>query len=300
MKILILGGDGMLGHQLLLSLQDQHAVKVTLRKEREAYAQYGLFDTSNSYFGMDVSHQQNLSRVLSDFAPHAVINAVGIVKQRNSSKEAIPSVEINALFPHRLSQMCEAINARVIHFSTDCVFSGRKGQYTEADRSDAEDLYGKSKYLGEIHDKHCVTLRSSVIGLELSRKASLIEWFLAQAGTIKGFRQAIYSGFTTQEMSRIVAHILINCPTLYGVWQVSSAAINKYELLTIFSSLLGRQDICIEPDDHFICDRSLRGEAFNRETGYKAPNWEAMLKELAEQVKTRYGATLCQEIKCSA
>jgi dTDP-4-dehydrorhamnose reductase len=299
MKILILGGDGMLGHQMLLSLQHRHEVKVTLRQDRHAYAQYDLFDTSNSYVGIDVCDENDISTVLSDFNPHAVINAVGVVKQRQSAKEAIPSLTINSLFPHRLSQMCESIKARTIHFSTDCIFSGRRGNYTEADVSDAEDLYGRSKFLGEIQDKHCVTLRSSVIGLELSRKASLIEWFLAQKGTIKGFRQAIYSGLTTQEMSRVVEHVLVKCPDLSGVWHVSSHAINKYELLAMFSALLGRKDTKIEPDDHFICDRSLMGETFNRRTGYKAPSWEAMLTELAEQVKTRYGERLFQEMKCS-
>src|SRR5262249_5174440 len=148
------------------------------------------------------------------------------------------------------------------------------------DRSDAEDLYGKSKYLGEVHEPHCITLRSSIIGLELSRKTSLIEWFLAQKGTIKGFKQAIYSGLTTQEMSRVIERVLVQHPSLSGLWHVASAtAINKYDLLSQFSNLLERQDIHIEPDENFRCDRSLNADAFYRATGYESPTWDIMLRQ---------------------
>ena len=288
MKILILGGDGMLGHQLLLSLQKRHDVKITLRQSLALYQQYGLFTTENSYFGVDIYNKHILFNILNEFQPVAVINAIGVVKQRKTAKEAIPCIEINALFPHHLAQMCSVTNTRMIHISTDCVFSGRKGNYIESDFSDAEDLYGKSKYLGEVHDKHCITLRSSIIGLELARKTSLIEWFLAQRGTIKGFRHAIYSGITTQEMSRVIEHVLINHPDLSGLWHVSSLnTIDKYELLSIFSKKLNRNDIEIIPDDHFVCDRSLAGDAFSKITGYQSPNWETMLSELADQVKQR-------------
>lgn len=288
MRILIVGGDGMLGHQLLQTLQKQHEVKVTLRQNLSAYTHYGYYHADNTYTGVDIRRDEELLEALAHFQPQAVINAVGVVKQRKSAKDAIPSLEINALFPHRLALMCEAVKARMVHISTDCVFSGRKGKYTEQDLSDAEDLYGKSKYLGEVTDSHCVTLRSSIIGLELSHKTGLIEWFLAQKGTIKGFRKAIYSGLTTQEMSRVIERILVQHPELSGVWQVSSdTAINKYELLTAFTEMLGRKDIQIEPDDNFVCDRSLLSEPFKKATGYKPPTWQTMLGELATQVKQR-------------
>lgn len=282
MKILILGGDGMLGHQLMLSLQKRHQVKVTLRQDMKVYQQYNLFNTTNSYFGIDVCQHEGLLRVLSDFQPQAVINAVGVIKQRQIANEAIPNIEINALFPHRLAQLCKKIKTRMIHFSTDCIFSGQKGRYLENDHSDAKDFYGKSKYLGEVQDSHCLTLRSSVIGLELARKTSLIEWFFAQKGVIKGFRRAIYSGLTTQEMSRVIELVLMEHPNLSGVWHVSSDFINKYELLTKLSDIIGRKDIQINPDDSFVCDRSLIGDAFCKVTGYKSPSWEMMLKELAD------------------
>ena len=189
MRLLILGGDGMLGHQLLKSLAPRHEVRVTLRQDMEAYAAYQLFDNANSYTGIDVRSLERLAEVLADFRPEAVINAVGIVKQRPTAKESIPSLEINSLLPHRLAVLCKAIGARLIHLSTDCIFSGKKGNYQESDPSDAEDLYGKTKFLGETQENHCLTLRTSIIGRELSRNKSLLEWFLAQRRHNQGLYQ---------------------------------------------------------------------------------------------------------------
>ncbi|EKD55054.1 MAG: hypothetical protein ACD_60C00028G0051 [uncultured bacterium] len=293
MKILVLGGDGMLGHQLLLNLQKRHHARATLRQDKTVYEKYRLFDEANSYFGVDVRGDDYLEGVLSHFKPDAVINAVGVIKQRQMANDAIPNIEINALFPHRLAILCKKIGARMIHFSTDCVFSGKKGKYTENDLSDAYDFYGKSKYLGEVHEPHCLTLRSSVIGLELAHKASLIEWFLARHGVVKGFRQAIYTGLTTQEMSRVIELVLVKHPTLSGVLHVSSSAISKYDLLMYFSELLHLKEIQIEPDDQFVCDRSLQSDVFCGITGYKAPTWASMLSELADQVKERERMTEC-------
>lgn len=279
MRILILGGDGMLGHQLLKSLSPRHEVKVTLRQDLEAYAPFQLFNYDNAYLGIDVRSLERLTEVLADFRPEAVINAVGIVKQRPTAKESIPSLEINSLLPHRLSVLCKAVGARLIHLSTDCIFSGKKGNYQESDLSDAEDLYGKTKYLGETQDSHCLTLRTSIIGRELSRHKSLLEWFLAQRGTIKGFTKAIYTGFTTLEMSRIIENMLVNYPEASGVYQVSSDPINKYELLLLFREKLGLT-IEIIPDDSFCCDRSLDSSRFRKEFLYTPPTWETMIEEL--------------------
>lgn len=279
MRILILGGDGMLGHQTLKCLALNHNVRVTLRQDLEAYASYGLFNNDNSYTGIDVRSLGRLTEVFADFRPNAVINAVGIVKQRPTAKESIPSLEINSLLPHRLSILCKGIGARLIHLSTDCIYSGRKGNYQEDDPSDAEDLYGKTKYLGEVHDDHCLTLRTSIIGRELARNKSLLEWFLAQSGTVKGFTKAIYTGFTTIEMSRIIEKMLVHHPEASGVYQVSSDPINKYELLLLFKEKLGRK-IEIVADDSFCCDRSLDSARFRKEFSYIPPTWEAMIEEL--------------------
>jgi dTDP-4-dehydrorhamnose reductase len=289
LRILILGGDGMLGHRLLMHLQDRHETKVTLRRELAAYEHYGLFTLENSYWSVEVKDTERLLDVVGDFRPEAVINAVGIVKQRGPAKEAIPSLEINALLPHRLAVLCRAVGARLVHLSTDCVFSGRKGNYTEGDLPDAEDLYGRTKLLGEVTDAGCITLRTSIIGLELSRRVGLIEWFLAQRGEIRGFTKAIYTGLTTAEMSHVIERVLVEHPHLSGVWQVASEPLDKYDLLVRFSEVLGRDDIHIVPDDTVRIDRSLLSVAFEKATGYSAPGWSEMLKELGAEVRRRQG-----------
>ena len=287
MRVLILGGDGMLGHRLLLHLRDRHEVKVTLRRDLEAYAQFGLFDRENSYPNVDVRSEERLLEAVADFRPEAVVNAAGIVKQRDAAKEYLPSIEINALLPHRLAVICRAAGARLVHMSTDCVFSGRRGNYTEKDLPDAEDLYGRTKLLGEVGGAGCVTLRTSIIGLELSRKGGLIEWFLAQKGEIKGFTRAIYTGLTTTEMSRVIERVLVEHPDLSGVWQVASEPISKYDLLRRFAEVLGREGVRIVPNDAVEIDRSLSALEFQGTTGYHPPGWEQMLAELGSEVHDR-------------
>jgi dTDP-4-dehydrorhamnose reductase len=278
-RILILGGDGMLGHQLLKSLAPRHDVRVTLRHELPVYAALGMFNGGNAYGGIDVRSLDRITEVLANFRPHAVINAVGIVKQRSIARESIPSLEINALFPHRLNLLCNAVGARMVHMSTDCVFSGRKGNYRENDVSDAEDLYGRSKFLGEVHDAPCLTLRTSIIGRELFRKIGLLEWFLVQKGTVKGFRRVIYTGFTTLEMARIIERMLIHYPQAYGVYQVSSDPITKYDLLLLFREKLAHA-VEIEPDEVYSYDRSLDSTRFRKEFDYSPPSWAMMIEEL--------------------
>ena len=289
MRVLILGGDGMLGHRLLKHLRGKHDVRVTLRRGPSEYERYGLFDESNSYYGVEVLDQDKVTEVVADFRPEAVLNAVGIVKQRGAAKEAIPSLNVNSLLPHRLTLLCRAAGARLVHVSTDCVFSGKRGNYTEEDVPDAEDLYGRTKLLGEVAEPGSVTLRTSIIGLELSRKTGLIEWFLEQRGKIKGFRRAIDSGLTTPELSHVIEFVLTEHPNLHGVWQVASEPINKYDLLVRFSEILGREDVEITPDDAVKIDRSLSGVAFGEATGYSAPGWNAMLQELCAEVRERQG-----------
>ncbi|MFQ5346151.1 MAG: dTDP-4-dehydrorhamnose reductase family protein [Mariprofundus sp.] len=287
MRILILGGDGMLGHQLLKSWQGNHEVRVTLRGDAMRYADYGLFSSENSFYGMDVLDFPALEKTVRLFRPEAIVNAVGIVKQRAEAHDTILSLEVNALLPHRLSQLCGEIDARLIHLSTDCVFSGDRGMYTENDLEDARDLYGRSKLMGEVHDAHAVTLRTSIIGLELSRNKSLIEWFLAQSGQVKGFTRAIYSGFTTCEMARIIEHVLLDYRSISGLWHVASEPISKYALLSELRDLMQRRDIELLSENDFFCQRSLDATRFNTETGYQPPSWHEMLRELAADIRER-------------
>jgi dTDP-4-dehydrorhamnose reductase len=286
-RILILGGDGMLGHQLLKSWQDTHDVRVTLRQNQSHYAKYNLFHTGNSFYNIDVRGFDDVIKVAETFKPDAVVNAVGIIKQRTEAQDAIMSLEINSLLPHRLSSLCEQLGSRLIHISTDCVFSGSKGNYLEDDLEDASDLYGRSKLLGEVTDSSAVTLRTSIIGLELARKKSLVEWFLNQRGAIRGFIKTIYSGFTTQELARIIEFILLKHSSLSGLWHVASAPINKYDLLKKLGDYLNKDNIKIEPSDELVCDRSLNASRFNETIGYQPPSWDEMLKELAQQIRER-------------
>lgn len=287
MRILILGGEGMLGHQLVQSLSERHELFSTIRGNIQSSSLHRWLPADRLCGGVDVRSADALSEVFARARPLAVINAVGIVKQRDAARDAIESLEVNALLPHRLALMCETVGARLIQISTDCVFSGETGGYRESDFADARDLYGRSKYLGEVGAPHCVTLRSSIIGLELKHKSSLIEWFLAQRGTIRGFRKAIFSGLTTAEMARVIDRVLVDWTALSGLYQVASDPINKYDLLTRLAHNLGREDIRIEPDDSFSCDRSLNADAFNTATGYRPPAWDDMLAELSEQIQAR-------------
>jgi len=285
-RILILGGNGMLGHQLLISLIKNHDVRVTLRRNLHDYEEFGLFTSENAYTNIDVCSTGHLKEILFDYRPDVVINAVGIIKQRENDNASISNIEINALFPHKLSLLCKNLGARLIQVSTDCVFSGEKGNYTEDDISDARDLYGRCKYLGELKEEHCLTLRTSIIGLELSNRKSLIEWFLAQSGTISGYRKAIYSGITTMEMARVLNKVLTEYPKLFGLYHVASQKISKYKILCDLEKFLDRKNIIL-PDDTVICDRSLNGTRFMKETGYTVPNWDVMLKELVVLIKSR-------------
>ena len=290
MRILILGGDGMLGHQLFKHLKSRHDVRVTLRQDMAVYKRFMLFSTENTYPGIDVRSSGRLVEVLTDFHPDAVVNAIGIVKQLPEAKESIPSLEINALFPHRLALLCKDISARMIHLSTDCVFSGKKGNYMESDTSDADDLYGRTKFLGEVTEKNCLTLRTSMIGLELSRKKNLLEWFLAQKRNVNGYKRVIFSGFTTLELSRVIENLLANYPEAHGVYHVSSEPISKLDLLSLIKEYLKFQ-IEIIPDESFACDRSLDSSKFRQEFNYNPQSWEEMIIELCEDIRFNHKTT---------
>ncbi|MBA4695774.1 MAG: SDR family oxidoreductase [Legionella sp.] len=295
MKVLILGGSGMLGHQLLTGLQKQHEVRVTLRETIRTYQSYGIFDETNSYYGIDLIQKEALDDVIVDFKPDAIVNAAGVIKQRQPTNEITEHLEMNALFPHRLANLCKKFNIRLIHISTDCVFSGLKGQYTENDLSDAEDIYGKTKFLGEVLCDNVINLRTSFIGPELSRKTSLLEWYLAQTGKIKGYNRVFFSGLTTLEISRVIHHLLTAHRSLSGIWNVSGQPISKYHLLLRLTQLLRRQDIFIEAYADLACDRSLNSQAFQETTLYMPPSWDRMLIELTDQIRNNplYASSKC-------
>ncbi|MDR1012571.1 MAG: SDR family oxidoreductase [Coxiellaceae bacterium] len=287
MRILILGGDGMLGHQLFLHLRENHEVKVTLKKNLSLYSNIDLFDYENSYFGVDALNHFDLIKIFSDFMPEIVINAIGIIKQRCASDNVYLSLQINSLLPHRLLVLCKLIKSKLIHFSTDCVFSGLKGNYTEEDLPDAQDVYGRTKILGEVVEGNCLTLRVSIVGLELFNKRSLIEWFLQQRGEISGFANAIYTGISNIEIARIIEHILVFYPKLCGLFHIASEKISKYDLLCRLYKALNKKNIKIRSNDKMFCDRSLVDKKFHDIVDYKILGWNDMLSELAMLIKKR-------------
>src|SRR5450759_3391109 len=232
MKILILGGSGMLGHRLWMNLRKDHEVWVTVRGEHNPFPCVPEFPEEFIRYRVDGLMFEEVTRALASIQPDLVINCIGLIKQMGHlAKDPLFSISLNSLLPHRISLICRAAKIRMIHISTDCVFSGKKGHYTEEDQSDAEDLYGRTKFLGEVYYPHCVTLRTSIIGMELKTRLGLIEWFLAQQGTIKGFKRAIFTGFTTDELSHIIENYVIPNLDLHGLYQVSSNPISKYDLL---------------------------------------------------------------------
>lgn len=287
MKIMILGADGMLGHQLVQSYRGRHETVGTYRKPSEGYTGISGYLADSCHYGVEASNFSAINDLIAESKPDAVINAIGIVKQRAESKELIASIEVNALLPHKLALYCQAAGARLVHLSTDCVFSGSRGMYQETDFADADDVYGRTKLLGEVADSGCITLRTSIIGLELSRKKSLVEWFLAQRGSIQGFRNAIYSGLTTLEMARVIEMLLVRYPAASGLYHLSSESISKYELLAQLNALLGNK-LEISENLDFRCERSMRSDRFRADFDYTPPTWPAMLEELAAQIKERY------------
>jgi dTDP-4-dehydrorhamnose reductase len=297
-RVLILGGDGMLGHQLARGLSAHHDVGVTLRGGAEVARAAGASPKPGSadggarsenervFPGVDVRDIDRVAEVLAAFQPQAVANAVGIVKQRPESGDPLPALEVNAVFPHRLARLCTEAGARLVHFSTDCVFSGRKGDYRETDIPDPVDTYGRTKLLGELAAPY-LTLRTSIIGLEQGRRQGLVEWFLASRGRVQGYRRVLYSGLTTLEMARLVDRLLVEHPDLAGLFHVASAPIDKFTLLSRLARELDREDVRIEPVDEPICDRSLCADVFAGATGYRPPGWDEMLGELAQEVRRR-------------
>jgi dTDP-4-dehydrorhamnose reductase len=283
MRILIFGGDGMLGHRLLAQFAPRHETWVTLHRPLDAYSGLGCFGPHNAIGGVDVRDVQTLAAVLGAFRPEAVVNASGIVKQRTQVDDR-EFMEVNAIFPHVLARLCQSHGARLVHLSTDCVFSGKKGNYSEEDRPDPEDVYGLSKLLGEVDDRSVLTLRTSMIGLELHRKTGLVEWLLAQRGRrVKGWRKAIFSGFTTAELARLIERLIVQYPGASGLYHASSAPISKYDLLVKINSAL-RIGVEIVPDDSVICDRSLDSARFRSVFGYTPPTWDTMVTELAAEI----------------
>ena len=281
-KVLILGATGMLGHMLFNQL--------SLHPDFDVYATARTSSGLSQWFSPDLVkkiqtdvYAENFDTIIHAFAfiqPDILINCIGLIKQLPIASDPFWAIMINSLLPHQISMICRSARVRMIHISTDCVFDGKKGNYTETDLSNAEDLYGRSKFLGEVtYPPYCLTLRTSIIGHELRGKLGLIEWFLAQEGIVRGFTHAIYSGFPTIELARIIANYVIPNPDLTGLYHVSSEPISKYDLLKWVAKSYAKQ-IEIELFNDFNQDRSLDSSALRRITDYKPPPWPELIDRM--------------------
>jgi dTDP-4-dehydrorhamnose reductase len=282
MKVMVLGATGMLGNAMfrVLSTVSDLVVYGTARSEiARRYFRDNLFN--QIIVGVDVENQDSLIKVFAAVRPDVVINCIGLVKQLADTNETLHSITLNTLFPHRLAALCQVTGARLIHISTDCVFSGIKGNYLESDFADAYDLYGRSKLLGEVDFPHVITIRTSLIGHELSGQKSLVGWFLAQQGSVKGFTRAVFSGLPTVELAHVVCNHILPRPDLHGLYHIAGRPINKYDLLKLIARAYGK-DIEIIPWDELVIDRSLNAERFNSATGYEPPEWPVLVQRMYE------------------
>lgn len=281
MKLLVFGANGMLGHKLVQRLGSQFEVFGTIRGAFETVAQYNIFKRDLIIEHVSAQDIASIEAAIQTAQPDVVINAIGIVKQLPTAKDVIATLEVNSIFPHRLAEFSQKYGFRLITVSTDCVFDGEKGNYVETDITNATDLYGRSKALGEVTFENCLTLRTSIIGRELGKPHSLIDWFLSnRGGSVKGFTKAIYSGFPTVVFADIIASLIIDHPKLSGLYQVASEPINKFELLTLVNSAF-EASITIEPSVELTIDRSLNCSKFAEATGFTPTSWPDMVELMA-------------------
>ncbi len=280
MKILVFGISGMLGNQMFHVLNNNMFFDVygTLRSETGLNYFAGAYH-KNILTKCNLEKDDDLQKIILQVKPHVIVNCVGLIKQISGNFDPVYMVSLNSLLPHRIRKYANQINARLIHFSTDCIFSGKKGGYVENDLPDAKDIYGKSKYLGEIYDENSITLRTSLIGHELESKNSLVEWFLNQQAECDGYTKAIFSGFPANILAKIIADIIIPDESLNGVFHVASQPISKFDLLHLIAKIYDK-NITIKPCDMPEINRSLCAEKFNKLTGYEAPCWEDMIEAM--------------------
>jgi dTDP-4-dehydrorhamnose reductase len=282
MRILIVGGSGMLGHKLVQAWRNKFDVWTTIKGRFNEYEKFEIFEKEKTLEFVDAENFKTVEKAIQYVQPQVIFNAVGIIKQLPSSKNVIKTLTINSIFPHRLAEIVEKIEARLINISTDCVFDGKKGNYNEEDIPNAIDVYGKSKNLGEVTGKNCLTLRTSIIGRELMTNHSLVEWFLSnRRKSVKGYVNAIYTGFPTIVLADIIADLITNHKNLNGLYHVSAEPINKYELLKLINAAYQAENE-IEPFEDFQIDRSLDSTKFRQATGFYPFSWPEMIKRMAD------------------
>jgi len=280
MDVLVLGASGMLGRTMLRVLSEKKDCHVsgTVRSST-TINQFPDSLAGSIISGVDISNTNSMEEIIVKLQPDVIINCIGVTKNITDSDNPLVVIPINSVLPHRLEKICKDINSRVIHISTDCVFAGDKGNYKEDDIADATDLYGLSKYLGELHSPNAITLRTSIIGHEAQTKNGLLEWFLSQQNKCKGYAQAIFSGLPTVTLAGVIRDYVIPNEHLSGLYHVAGPAISKYDLLELIATEYNK-NIDIEYDDSLKINRSLNADKFREATGYVAPEWPDLIKSM--------------------
>ncbi len=282
MNLLILGASGMLGHTLFKYFSQRKNVNVfgTIRSTR--YLKYfSSQEHKNLISDIDLEKPDSLFEVLALVQPDAVINCAGLVKQNHKSKNPLLALAMNSILPHRIASICKIINSKFVHISTDCVFSGERGHYSELDKPDANDLYGRTKLLGEVEGKSFITIRTSIIGHELEGSQSLIDWFLSQDKKVEGFAKAIFSGLPTIEIAKILDKHIIPNAQLEGLFHVGGYPISKYELLKLVAKQYNKS-IEIIPNEKLAINRSLNCNKFLSASKYKPKSWQKLISDMHE------------------
>ena len=280
MKILVIGANGMIGSTVFQVLSDQSDWTVWGSVRDDNAKRFFSITTARQIIsGVNADNLSNLVKVLDQTQPDVVINCAGITKHKPEADDPLVAIPINTLMPHQLAGLCKLIGARLIHVSTDCVFSGEKGNYLETDDPDARDVYGKSKTLGELFYPHTVTLRTSTIGHELDSKYGLLDWFLSQDRYCNGYKLAIFSGLPTVVFAEILRDLVIPNSTLSGLYHVAADPITKYNLLKLIAEIY-KKTIDINIDESFKIDRSLNSFRFQQATGYVAPPWRDLITKM--------------------
>lgn len=286
MRILVFGVNGMLGHKMYQSLGKSFDVYGTIRSEFESISRFGIFTEGSIIENVDAFDPDSIRLAIEKVKPDVVVNAIGVIKQLPTSKDVIQALTINSILPHRLAELAREFGFRLITISTDCVFDGSRGNYSETDAPDARDHYGISKLLGEVNVSNALTIRTSIIGRELETTHSIVEWFLAnRGGSVKGYTDAIYTGFPTVVLADIVSNIIAEHPDLSGIWHLSSEKITKYELLVLLNEHF-EAGIQIILSDEVAIDRSLDSSQFRQQTGFSPLPWNEMIAQMVSDPTT--------------
>jgi dTDP-4-dehydrorhamnose reductase len=280
-RVLILGATGALGHVMFTWLSGRDGLESfgTVRDQEQAGRWFPQNLLNNCLGNVDAFNFSSLLNALATVKPEVVVNCIGIVKQSHLAADPLMSISINSLLPHRLAVACRLAGIRLIQMSTDCVFDGALGNYREEFPANAQDIYGRTKALGEVTSAGCLTVRTSIICHELRSKLGLLEWFLAQENQVRGFTRAIFSGFPMISFTKIIEAYLLDGPGLTGLYHISSQPIAKYDLLKLVAEQYGKQ-IDIIPDDNLKMNRSLDSSAFRKITGYTPPSWPELVAEM--------------------